>query len=142
VLSPSRRLLLCSGEPVPLIPRYFDLLMLLIERRNEAVPRSEILEEVWHDVVVSDGALNQAVRVLRRALGDDPKSPRFIRTVARHGYRFIHEDIVEEADDATLPEDDLAQAAGSQLTRDQRFERALRSLLDSQAGENDRREAA
>ena len=100
VLSDDGRLLLRGGEPIPLIPRYFDLLMLLIERRGEAVHRSEILDAVWNDVVVSDGALTQAVRVLRRALGDDPKSPRFIRTVARHGYRFVYEDVAEEADDA------------------------------------------
>ena len=95
VVSPSRRLLLNGGVPVPLIPRYFDLLLLLLERRNEAVHRRDILEAVWSDVVVSDGALNQAVRVLRRALGDDPRVPVYIHTVARHGYRFIHPDVTQ-----------------------------------------------
>ncbi|PYQ18150.1 MAG: CadC family transcriptional regulator, partial [Acidobacteria bacterium] len=51
--------------------------------------RREILDAVWSDVVVSDGALSQAVRTLRRALGDDPREPVFIRTVSRHGYRFV-----------------------------------------------------
>lgn len=85
VLCPSRRVLLVSGREVSLIPRYFDLLQLLIRRRNEAIARREILDTVWQDVVVSDGALSQAVRTLRRALGDDPRTPRFIRTVSRHG---------------------------------------------------------
>ena len=67
-VSPSRRLLLKSGELVSLIPRYFDLLLLLLEKRNEAIRRREILEAVWSDVVVSDGALSQAVRVLRRPI--------------------------------------------------------------------------
>lgn len=68
-VSPARRLLLRSGTEVALIPRYFDLLVLLLERRHVAVHRREILEAVWSDVVVSDGALSQAVRTLRRALG-------------------------------------------------------------------------
>ena len=69
VLCPSRRLLLESGREVSLIPRYFDLLHVLIRRREEAIARREILNTVWQDVVVSDGALSQAVRTLRRTLG-------------------------------------------------------------------------
>ncbi len=82
-----------------LIPRYFDLLHVLIRRRDEAIARREILDTVWRDVVVSDGALSQAVRTLRRALGDDPRTPRFIRTVSRHGYQFIFA-AVQEVDDS------------------------------------------
>ena len=103
VLSPSRRLLLRSGREVPLIPRYFDLLVMLVERRGEAVTRREIFDAVWRDVVVSDGALSQAVRTLRRALGDDPREPVFIRTVSRHGYRFVFADVVEQPDGEALP---------------------------------------
>ena len=95
-VSPSTRLLLKGDIEIPLIPRYFDLLVLLIERRNEAVTRDEIFDKVWHDVTVSDGALTQAIRILRRGLGDRAKEPRFIRTVSRHGYRFVCEDVVEE----------------------------------------------
>jgi len=51
-----------AGVEVPLIPRYFDLLLLLLERRDEAVSRLDILDTVWSDVVVSDNALNQAIR--------------------------------------------------------------------------------
>jgi DNA-binding winged helix-turn-helix (wHTH) protein len=98
VLAPRRRLLLEYGREVPLIPRYFDLLLLLVEQRSEAASRRLIFDRVWSDVVVSDGALSQAVRTLRRALGDDPREPRYIRTVARHGYRFVFEGVVEEED--------------------------------------------
>jgi DNA-binding winged helix-turn-helix (wHTH) protein len=103
VVSPARRLLLRDGREVPLIPRYFDLLVLLVERREQAVHRREIFAAVWSDVVVSDGALSQAVRTLRRALGDDPREPVFIRTVSRHGYRFVHPEVAERADDDTEP---------------------------------------
>lgn len=95
-LSPSTRLLLRGDIEIPLIPRYFDLLVLLVERRKEAVTRDEIFDLVWHDVIVSDGALTQAIRILRRSLGDRAKEPRFIRTVSRHGYRFVFDDVVEE----------------------------------------------
>ncbi len=92
-------MLLRLGDEVPLIPRYFDLLLLLIERRHEAVHRREIFDRVWKDETVSDSALSQAIRTIRRTLGDDSKEPRFIRTVSRHGYRFVLADVIEEDDD-------------------------------------------
>src|SRR5687768_2369495 len=102
-LSPSRRVLLRQGREVPLIPRYFDLLVLLVERRGQAVHRREILDAVWRDVVVSEGALSQAVRTLRRALGDDPREPVFIRTVSRHGYQFVFPEVAEQPDEGSHP---------------------------------------
>ena len=55
--------------------------------------KADIFAAVWSDVIVTDGALAQAVRTLRRALDDDPKAPRFIRTVSRHGYQFVAADL-------------------------------------------------
>ena len=54
ILSPARRTLVHEGRELPLMPRCFDLLVLLVERRNEAVSRGEILDTVWSDVVVTD----------------------------------------------------------------------------------------
>ena len=102
ILSPRQRLLLRNGSPVPLIPKYFDLLHLLVRRRPDAVSKHDIFAEIWSDVVVTDGALSQAVRTLRRALGDDSREPRFIRTVARHGYQFVWADVFEEPDEGTV----------------------------------------
>jgi DNA-binding winged helix-turn-helix (wHTH) protein len=99
VLSPRRRLLIRGGSPVPLIPKYFDLLHLLVRHRHEAVAKQAIFADIWSDVIVSDGALSQAIRTLRRTLGDNSREPRFIRTVSRHGYQFVWGDVVEEADD-------------------------------------------
>jgi DNA-binding winged helix-turn-helix (wHTH) protein len=99
MLCPHRRLLVREGQEVPLIPRYFDLLLLLVERRREAVHRREIFERVWADAIVSESALSQAVRTIRRALGDDSREPRYIRTVSRHGYRFVFPDVIEEEDE-------------------------------------------
>jgi len=93
-------MLVRDGREVPLIPRYFDLLLLLIERRGEAVHRRDIFDRVWADAIVSDSALSQAVRTIRRTLGDDSREPRFIRTVSRHGYQFVFPGVIEEEDDA------------------------------------------
>ena len=125
-LSPARRTLVRNGRELPLIPRCFDLLVLLIERRNEALTRREILDAVWSDVVVTDGALSQAVRILRRTLGDDPREPTFIRTVQRHGYRFVC-DVVEEPDEGP-PEP--ARAAVEKPDANASFDLALETLLD------------
>lgn len=103
VLSPRQRALYRDGVPVALIPKYFDLLHLLILKRHEAVAKDAIFAEVWSDVVVSDGALSQAVRTLRRTLGDDSREPRFIRTVSRHGYQFVCDLTAEEVDDGRAP---------------------------------------
>src|SRR5687768_16160101 len=142
-LSPSRRVLLRQGREVPLIPRYFDLLVLLVERRGEAVHRREIFAAVWSDVVVSDGALSQAVRTLRRALGDDPREPVFIRTVSRHGYRFVHPEVVEERDDAPEPAAMAAADGGDRPAEADPFAAPLdRLLAEGPLDVEDRREAA
>ena len=96
-------MLVRDGREQPLIPRYFDLLVFLIEHRGEAVHRRDIFDRVWSDVVVSDSALSQAIRTIRRVLGDDSREPRFVRTVSRHGYRFVFADVVEEDDDGEWP---------------------------------------
>lgn len=103
VLSPRDRTLRRDGRPVPLIPRYLDLLLLLVVRRHDAVSKAVIFDQVWTDVIVSDGALTQAIRTLRRALEDDPRQPLFIRTVSRHGYQFVGDGVIEEPDAPAAP---------------------------------------
>ena len=120
VLSPRRRVLLRGGTEQPLIPRYFDLLVFLVERRHEAVHRRDIFDRVWSDVIVSDSALSQAIRTIRRVLGDDPRNPRFIGTISRHGYRFVFTGVREEQEDdgAWPPGPALASAAGADAVVD------------------------
>ena len=128
-VSPARRTLVRSGEELALIPRYLDLLILLLERRHEAVHRREIFETVWSDVVVSDGALSQAVRTLRRTLGDDSREPLYIRTVSRHGYRFAFESVVEEPEDESPLASPRPPAPPPPPAAGDPFERALEKLL-------------
>ena len=144
VVSRARRQLFRDGCEVQLIPRYFDLLVVLIERRHEAVHRRDLLDCVWSEVVVSDNALNQAVRSLRRILGDDPRDPKFIRTAARHGYQFVYAD-VREADETAPRASGPPPAAAGEPAREGEFERALAALLAPASGpdsEAERRDAA
>lgn len=152
VLSPRRRVLVRGATEQPLIPRYFDLLVFLVEHRHEAVHRRDIFDRVWSDVIVSDSALSQAVRTLRRALDDDSREPRFIRTVSRHGYRFIFDAVIEEDDDPTWPSaldaaapvnaEVHAAVAVAAVENADPFEPLLARLTDEQAPDEDRREAA
>lgn len=83
-----RRLLLDGDEAVHLSPKAFRLLQVLLESRPKALSKSEIQEAVWPDVFVSEANLAIRVNELRRAIGDDSRKPRFIRTVYGFGYAF------------------------------------------------------
>jgi DNA-binding winged helix-turn-helix (wHTH) protein len=78
-----------GGEAVHLSPKAFDLLALLIDRRPEAIAKSDILETLWRDTFVSEGNLAVLIKEIRDALGDDAQRPAFIRTVQRFGYAFL-----------------------------------------------------
>ncbi|HVL41310.1 MAG TPA: transcriptional regulator, partial [Brevundimonas sp.] len=83
------RLLTRDDVPVELNARYLDALTLLVREDGRLVSKDRFLEEVWRGVPVTDEALTQCVRTIRRQLGDDATRPRFIETVPKHGYRFI-----------------------------------------------------
>ena len=85
------RELVQSGTRVHLSPKAFDLLQILVERRPALVTKIELQDRLWPDVVVVEANLGNAVAEVRKALGDDPKSPTFIWTVSRRGYRFAAE---------------------------------------------------
>jgi DNA-binding winged helix-turn-helix (wHTH) protein len=147
ILSPRRRMLLRNGHEQPLIPRYFDLLVFLIERRGEAVHRRDIFDRVWGDVIVSDSALSQAIRTIRRVLGDESREPRFVRTVPRHGYRFVFVDVVEEDDESECEVVEAvtpvpAESADAKTDPYEPLLQRLTSAATNRADEEDRREAA
>ena len=89
VLDPNDRQLTCDDVPVELNTRYLDALALLVREQGKLVSKDRFLDEVWRGVPVTDEALTQCIRSLRRQLGDDAARPRFIETVVKHGYRFI-----------------------------------------------------
>ena len=89
VLDLADRRLRRDGAPVELNARYLDALALLVREQGTLVSKDRFLDEVWSGVPVTDEALTQCIKTLRRQLGDDATRPRFIETVPKHGYRFI-----------------------------------------------------
>jgi DNA-binding winged helix-turn-helix (wHTH) protein len=89
VLDPGDRQLRRDDLPVELNARYLDALALLVREAGKLVSKDRFLDEVWRGVPVTDEALTQCIKTLRRQLGDDATRPRFIETVPKHGYRFI-----------------------------------------------------
>lgn len=88
-LDPANRRLLQNGAPLDLNARYLDALALLIRSHGQLVTKERFLAEVWRGVPVTDEALTQCIRTLRRLLGDSASNPTLIETVPKHGYRFI-----------------------------------------------------
>lgn len=84
-----------GGEELRLRRQTLQVLLYLIERRERLVTKEELFEHIWKGTAVTDNALLQCIFDIRRALGDDSRRPRFIRTFPKSGYRFIGE--VEES---------------------------------------------
>lgn len=78
-----------EGETLRVESRAMGLLLCLARRAGETVTIDELLNEVWSGVVVTPDSVYQAIASLRRLLRDDPKSPSYIMTVPRLGYRMI-----------------------------------------------------
>ena len=79
-LDPDDRRLTRDGARVELNARYLDALSLLVREQGRLVSKDRFLDEVWRGVPVTDEALTQCIKTLRRQLGDDAASPRFIET--------------------------------------------------------------
>src|SRR5690606_40543386 len=83
-----RQLRRCD-DLVELTSRYLDALILLLREQGKLGSKERFLDEVWGGIPVTEEALTQGIRTLRKQLGDSVANPRFIETVPKHGYRFI-----------------------------------------------------
>ena len=101
-----------NGELVPVEPQVFALLLLLVENRERVVSRDEIIEKVWDGRVVSDSALDSRIKSVRRALGDDGKAQRLVRTSHGRGFRFVGDvEVAAPVSSTTGPPDRSPPAA-------------------------------
>ena len=89
LLSPAEKQLWRDGNPVPLPPKVFDTLLLLVESHSRLVEKEEFLSRVWPDSSVEEVALAHCISHLRKILNDGAETRRFIETVPKRGYRFI-----------------------------------------------------
>lgn len=90
-LNVEERQLLNNGSPVPLMPRVFDVLALLVERGGHLVEKGELLDTVWANTFVEEANITRIIHELRKVLGEGKNGNKFIETVAKKGYRFVAE---------------------------------------------------
>ena len=90
-----------ENVPLDLTPKLLDLLLFLLDHAGSLVTKEALLDALWPDANVTDNALAQAISELREALGDQAERPRYIKTIARRGYRFVAP--VEAIDVAPTP---------------------------------------
>ncbi|WP_133478142.1 tetratricopeptide repeat protein [Cognatilysobacter segetis] len=80
-----------DGRQLPLEPKAYAVLLMLLQHPGELVSRDDLLDAVWGHRHVTPGVLTRSVAQLRHALGDDPHAPRYIRTRHALGYEFVGE---------------------------------------------------
>jgi DNA-binding winged helix-turn-helix (wHTH) protein len=116
VLDTQRAELHGAGAPIKLRRKAFQVLVYLLAHRERVVPKHELLEHLWPDQFVGDEVLKACITALRKALGEQGRTPRFVRTLHGQGYRFVA--AVEVRED--LPADDAppSLARGSSLLRE------------------------
>jgi TolB-like protein/DNA-binding winged helix-turn-helix (wHTH) protein/Tfp pilus assembly protein PilF len=81
--------LLRDGKQVPLTPKVFDLLEVLVRSNGRLVEKDELLREIWPDSFVEEGNLNRNISILRKILGEEASGGHYIETIPKRGYRFV-----------------------------------------------------
>ena len=90
-LDPAEHTLLRDGQPIPLRPKVYDLLVVLVENRGHLVDKEQLMSSVWAEEFVEEGNINKNISMLRQALGESGGGTKFIETVPKRGYRFVAE---------------------------------------------------
>ncbi len=90
------QLLYRQGETINLAPKVYDLLVYFCQNTHRVISKDELMEHVWTGTLVTENAISRTLVKVRKALADDPKSPQFIITVPRKGYRMVAEFVEEE----------------------------------------------
>jgi len=93
-----QRLLFRDGETVLLAPKVAETLRVLLERHGTVVEKAELMRAVWPDTTVEEIGLARNISQLRKALGDESESGRYIETLPKRGYRFVGEVVTEGAE--------------------------------------------
>src|SRR5688572_10721248 len=84
-----RRMLLCEGEPVPLKPKVFETLLVLVENNGRVLDKDELMQTIWPDTIVEENNLTQNISAIRKALGERPDEHRYLVTIPGRGYHFV-----------------------------------------------------
>jgi DNA-binding winged helix-turn-helix (wHTH) protein/Tol biopolymer transport system component len=87
-MDPDKQILLRGNDPVPVTPKAFETLLVLVRRSRDVVSKEELLKEVWPNSFVEESNLSQNIFLLRKALGDTAENRQYIVTLPGRGYRF------------------------------------------------------
>jgi DNA-binding winged helix-turn-helix (wHTH) protein/TolB-like protein len=85
---PENHLLESEGVPIPLTPKAFEILLVLVENGNRLTTKEELMRKVWPDSFVEEANLTVNISALRKQLGETPNGQQYIETVPKKGYRF------------------------------------------------------
>jgi TolB-like protein len=88
-LDTDRRELRRGSAPIAVEPQVFDLLVYLVQNRDRVVSRDDLLASVWGGRIVSDSTMASRINAARKAIGDNGREQKLIRTIARKGLRFV-----------------------------------------------------
>jgi len=105
-VDPDREVLLREGQQVPLTPKTFQILLVLVRHSKEVVTKDDLMQLVWPDTFVEEANLSRNIFMLRKALGETPQDHRYIVTVPGRGYRLA-------ADVQLVPDRELSIVAAS-----------------------------
>ena len=114
-LDPAERQLLRDGVHVPLTPKVFETLVVLVERGGHLVEKEELLKLVWAEAFVEEANLARCIHTLRKALGEEHNGRKYIETVPKRGYRFVAEVREVENGGSDAMTRDQAEAATKNL---------------------------
>src|SRR6266850_1762741 len=88
-LDAAQGILRSETEEIPLAPKVFETLLVLVENQNAVLDKDYMLKRIWPDAFVEEGSLARNISILRKALGESPEDQKYIQTIPKRGYRFI-----------------------------------------------------
>src|SRR5690349_6752077 len=89
IVDTDQKLLLRQDKELPLTPKLFETLLILVENSGRIVQKEQFMERLWPHTFVDEANLTSNIQQLRKSLGDNARQPRYIETVTKRGYRFI-----------------------------------------------------
>ena len=89
LVQPSLNRISQEAQVIQLEPKLMDVLVFLASNTGQVVSKNDITDAVWPDVFITESVITRSIAGLRRAFGDDVKSPRYIETISKRGYRLI-----------------------------------------------------
>ena len=133
-VDPEKEILLRGGERVPLTPKTFQILLILVRHSKEVVTKDDLMKMVWPDTFVEEANLSRSIFMLRKALGETPQDHRYIVTVPGRGYRFAQDvQLVPASEPSIVVASHAKVQVQVQETGNWRWIAALSSWLLSQA---------